>query len=181
MPTQGQRQRNKRVRAQRQRAVINAMRRAVSVIEAADDRVATRDAERERARTKPRRTQEPSEVLVARGVLSTAQAEAGERMARDWWHSRSEQRVTARYERSTPGHDEPAERVVAARERYEAAVLAVPLDARSLVEHVFVAPRLAPSQWGNVARMTSTARAAVYDLLRAGLDALRGHYARGGA
>ena len=180
MTTRAQRTRNHRARAQRERAVIATMRRQASAIDAVDARVASRDAAREAARPKPRRTQDPSEMLVVRGVLSPAQAEAGERMARDWYTSRSEQRVTARYEHSTPGHDDPAARVVAARERYEVAVLAVPLAARSLVEHVFVAPRLALSQWGRYTSMRSTRQAEVAELLRAGLDALRRHYAGGG-
>lgn len=181
MPTQAQRIRIRRTKSQRERAAVATMRRAASIHDAIDSRIASRDAAREAARAKPRRTQEPSDMLVVRGVLSPAQAEAGERMWRDWYASRSEQRVTARYERSTPGHDDPAERVVAARERFECAVLAVPIAARSLVEHVFVVPRLSLSQWGNYMSMRSTRQAEVAELLRTGLDALRRHYSGGGA
>lgn len=115
-------------------------------------------------------------MLVSRGTITASQAAAGERLARDWALSRSEQRVTACYERTVPGHDDPAVRVVEARERYERAILVMQGEARALVEHVFVMPRLPLSQWGRYTSLTHEAQLQVREMLRVGLDVLRGHY-----
>lgn len=115
-------------------------------------------------------------MLVSRGTITASQAQAGERLARDWALSMSEQRVTAAYEQRTPGHDDPSVRVVDARARYEAAILSMQGEARSLVEHVFVMPRLPLSQWGRYTSLTHEAQLEVRAMLRTGLDALRGHY-----
>lgn len=173
--TIAQRVRARRTRAQRVRELHRLQRQ--SVIAAADARISRADTEREQARPKPRRTQEPSDVLVSRGTITASQAQAGERLARDWALSMSEQRITAAYEQRTPGHDDPSVRVVDARARYEAAILSMQGEARLLVEHVFVMPRLPLSQWGEYASLHSEHRAEVARMLRAGLDALRGHYA----